>query len=145
MALIRLLPNACDCGFLPGAESLLALGAKEHSLGTLTSCPGLKGALRVHWYSVLSPPRTEDDELGAGPFLPRPPPSTLPALIRGRGRGEVRPLGQVRLLGLWGCQGLPLLGLSMDQLIRWLMCWCLLTYSFTSRPPVPPVCQASAL
>lgn len=43
MALIQWLPNAHDRKpFL--AEPLLALGAEEHSLGTQSSCPGLKRA-----------------------------------------------------------------------------------------------------
>lgn len=90
----------------PRAESSVALGAEEQFL-----LPQLEenpvGAL------VLELPLCiEYDELGTGPSVPHPLLPTPPALLVGRGvQGRSK---TVRLLGRWGCQGLPLLGLSID-------------------------------
>lgn len=122
----------------PRAESSVVLGAEEQFL-----LPQLEenpvGAL------VLELPLCmEYDELGTGPSVPRPLLPTPPALLVGRGvQGRSK---TVRLLGCWGCQGLPLLGLSIDQLISWRIDLLVFIDSpFTSRLRVPPVYQASAL
>lgn len=49
VALIQWFPNACDREpFL--AEPLLVLGAEAHSLGTQSSCPGLRRARGTPWF-----------------------------------------------------------------------------------------------